>query len=110
MDLDKLSFGEQDPSFIPTWLAPNPTMRMPILIRNTADHYNFPPKKTKRKQINKMGKYTLILRLVTQSNVNRTPTSCKLHNVSSNFNLWQNVQTVSNIIFETMFITLPYPR
>ena len=45
--------SKQDPSFfIPTWLT-QVVMRTLTLIQNTADHYNFPLTKTKRKQINK---------------------------------------------------------
>ena len=35
MDLDKRSFSKQDP----TWLTSPGTMRMYVLIRNTADRY-----------------------------------------------------------------------
>ena len=69
---------------------PSRPMRTLTLIQNTADHYNFPlTKKTKTKNTNKQNekKNTLIPELVIRSNVKKTTISCKVHNVSSNFNL-----------------------
>ena len=81
--------SKQDPSFLFQHGWPRSSMRTLTLIQNTADHYNFPLTKTKRKPINKKDKYTLIPRLVIRSNVKRTTISCKVQNVSSNFNLWE---------------------
>ena len=78
---------------------------MAILIRNTADHYNFPRTKKKKKQIKKMKEYTLIPRLETRSDVKKTATSCKVHNVSSNFNLREMCKLL--LIWS---IKLPYAR
>ena len=70
---------------------PSGPKRTLTLIQNTADHYNFPltkKTKTQKKQKNKMKKKkTLIPELVIWSNVKKTTISCKVHNVSSNFNL-----------------------
>jgi len=79
--LDKHSC-KQDLSLTPTWLTEQGPNAHVYTIRNTADHYNFSLAEQKENKLNRKlhgdEQHSVIL---------KTKTSCKSHNVSSNFNV-----------------------